>query len=91
MVQRDNQRGWLCKCLLQFWKAAQEQSFPRLAFTPGNILTKRECSAIICSVLYLFLCYECHYKAVCYIQDAGGSVILINTRDGSAANKLRAF
>lgn len=86
MVERGNRREQLCKRLLRFWKAAQEQSFP-----PGNVLTKRERSAITCSMLYLFLCYESHGKAVRGIQYAGRSVILINSRDGSARNKLGAF
>lgn len=45
----------------------------------------------MCSLLYLFLCYESHYKAVYDIQDAGGSIILISSRDGFAANKPGTF
>lgn len=52
------------------WKADQEQSFPRLAFTPGSILTKREWSTITHSTL--FLCCISRYSAECDIQNVGG-------------------
>jgi len=67
------------------------ESYTRTVLSTWIVLPKGECSAVICSMLFLFLCYESHYKAVCDIWDAGGSVILINSRDGSAADKLGAF